>query len=108
MTSTSGLTVTIDGQPVPLDECGWLQRRPCGCIVSAVVAVVHCADDSGWVLATPDQARRHLNRTKRERDKAARAGLTTELITMAHYREHIGAKWECDAHQPTPLPAPSA
>lgn len=92
--TTTGLSVTINGQPTPLDECGWLQRRPCGCIVSAVVAV--CGDD--WVLATADQAHRHLNPTKRDRDRAEKAGLTTELITMRHYREHIGANWECEAH----------
>jgi hypothetical protein len=96
---STGLTVTVNDQPVPLDECGWLQRRPCGCIVAAVVAVVECADDSGWVLATADQAHRHLNPTKRDRAKAERAGLTTELITMAHYREDIGANWECEQHQ---------
>lgn len=99
---TANLTVTVNDQPVPLDECGWLQRRPCGCIVSAVVAVVEAADDSGWVLATADQAHRHLNPTKRDRDKAERAGLTTELITMRHYREDIGARWECERHAPVP------
>lgn len=95
---STNLTVTVDGKPVPLDECGWLQRRPCGCVVSAVVAVVSTVDDSGWVLATADQANRHLNPTKRDRERAARAGLTTELITMTHYRKNIGAKWECAAH----------
>ncbi|PWG13928.1 hypothetical protein DF268_08665 [Streptomyces sp. V2] len=98
-TKTSGLTVTIDGRPTPLDECGWLQRRPCGCIVAAVVAVVETVDDSGWVLAAADQAHWHLNPAKRDRDRAAKAGLTTELITMAHYRDHIRANWECDAHR---------
>lgn len=97
---TTGLTVTIDDQPTPLDECGWIQRRPCGCIVAAVVAVVPAADNTGWVLATADQAHRHLNPGKRDREKAARAGLTTELITMRHYREDIGANWECDTHKP--------
>ena len=94
----SGLTVTVDGQPVPLDECGWLQRRPCGCIVSALVAV-----SGSRVVATAQQAHEYLNRTKRERIAAEREGITvdtTELITMDHYREHIGAKWECDAHKP--------
>jgi hypothetical protein len=101
MTNPTGLTVTIDGQPVPLDDCGWIQRRPCGCIVSAVLAVVDAKDDTGWVLAAADQAHRHLNPTKRERTAAEREGITvatTELITMAHYREHIGANWECSAH----------
>ncbi|MFE9448345.1 hypothetical protein [Streptomyces sp. NPDC006739] len=101
-TKPSGLTVTVDGQPVPLDECGWIQRRPCGCIVSAVVAVVDAKNNSGWVIATAQQAHEHLNRTKRERTAAEREGITvatTELITMDHYREHIGANWEGDAHQ---------
>lgn len=95
------LTVTIDGQSVPLDECGWIERRSCGCIVSAVVAVVETTDESGWVLATADQAHQHFNPKKRDRDEAAREGLTTELITMQHYREHIGANWECETHAKT-------
>lgn len=103
----TGLTVTVNDQPVPLDDCGWIQRRPCGCIVSAVVAVVGTVDDSGWVLATADQAHRHLNPTKRDRDRAAKAGLTTELITMQHYREHIGPNWECAAHARAAAPQPS-
>ena len=101
----TNLTVTINDQPVPLDECGWIERRPCGCIVAAVLAVVEAADDTGWVLATEDQAHQHLNPTKRDRTKAAREGITTELITMAHYRDHIGAKWECEQHSPVPLTA---
>jgi RPA family protein len=95
---STNLTVTVGGESVPLEECGWIQRRPCGCIVSAVVAVVDAVDESGWVLATADQAHQHLNRTKRERERAAKAGLQTELITMTHYREHIGANWECEQH----------
>jgi hypothetical protein len=98
MTNPTGLTVVVDGQPVPLDECGWIQRRPCGCIVSAVVAVV-----GSRVIATAQQAHEHLNRTKRERPAAEREGITvatTELITMQHYREHIGPNWECEQHQP--------
>ncbi|WP_203617803.1 hypothetical protein [Streptomyces bauhiniae] len=90
---TSGLTVTINDQPVPLDECGWFERRPCGCIVSAIVAVV-----GDRVIATPDQALRHWYRTKRERDARVRDGITVELMTMAYYREHVGSRWECHAH----------
>jgi hypothetical protein len=92
----SGLTVTVDGQPVPLDDCGWIERRPCGCIVSAAVAVV--TGNGGRTLATEDQAAKHLRPTKRDRTGAEREGLRLELITMRHYREHIGAKWECDTH----------
>lgn len=91
---TTNLTVIVDGRPVPLDACGWIQRRPCGCIVAAALAVV----DGGRVLATAEQADRELNPGKRERARTAREGITTELITMAHYREHIGSRWLCDQH----------
>lgn len=93
----SGLTVTVNDQQVPLDECGWFERRPCGCIVSAVMAVA-----GNRVLATAEQAHRNLNPTKRDRDRAAREGIKTELMTVAHYREHVGANWECDQHKPDP------
>ncbi|MFG3127423.1 hypothetical protein ACGFZU_06940 [Streptomyces tendae] len=94
---TTNLTV-VDGESVSLDACGWFERRPCGCIVAAVVAVVETLDDSGWVLATADQAHRHMNPTRRDRDRAAKAGLRTELMTMANYRTHVGANWECQQH----------
>ncbi len=102
---TTGLTVTVNDQPVPLEACGWLQRRPCGCIASAVLAVVE--GEGGWVLATAEQAAQHQLPTKRDRDKADREGLRMELITMAHYKANIGAKWECPQHAPakaTPAP----
>ncbi|MFD3535209.1 hypothetical protein [Streptomyces sp. NPDC058664] len=92
---TSNLTVVIDGKSEPLDECGWIEREPCGCIVSAVIAVV-----GERTLATAEQVTQHWHRTKREREQAARAGLTVELITMRHYREDIGARWECEQHTP--------
>ncbi|MEW5658301.1 hypothetical protein [Streptomyces cinereoruber] len=98
----TNLTALVGDRQEPLDECGWLERRPCGCIVSAVVAVV----DGAWTLATPEQAIEHWHTTKRERAQAKRAGLTVELITMRHYREHIGARWECEQHTPaSPPPA---
>lgn len=89
------LMAQIDGKTYPLDECGWLQRKPCGCIVAALVAV----PARGTAYATAEQAHKHLRPNKRSRDKDTREGLTFELITMAHYREHIGAKWECDQHR---------
>ncbi|MFE9127040.1 hypothetical protein ACFYOF_16745 [Streptomyces sp. NPDC007148] len=103
-TKPSGLTVTVDGQSVPLDECGWIQRRPCGCIVSALVAV-----SGSRVVATAQQAHEHLNPGKRERTAAEREGITvdtTELITMRHYRQHIGTNWECGQHTPAQAELP--
>lgn len=96
---TSGLIVRVDGVLVPLDDCGWFERRPCGCLVSGVAAVVEA--ENGWVFATAEQASRHWNRTQWEQEQAAREGITVELMTMAHYREHIGAKWECEEHAET-------
>ncbi|MFF2100915.1 hypothetical protein [Streptomyces sp. NPDC058202] len=90
---TSGLTVTVDGQPVPLDDCGWFELRPCGCIDSAIVAVV-----GDRVIATADQALRHWHSTKRQREARVRDGITVELMTMARYREEIGSQWECEQH----------
>ncbi|WP_121702118.1 hypothetical protein [Streptomyces sp. E5N298] len=94
---STGLTVTVENRQVPLDDCLWLERRPCGCIVAGVAAVV----EGEWTLATADQAHRHLNPTKRERDRAERAGLTTGLVTAEFYRKQIGARWECQQHART-------
>jgi hypothetical protein len=100
------LTVHIDGQHVPLDECGWLQREPCGCITAAMVAVV--SGQGGWTIADPDTAHRHFTKRKDQRARDIKRGVTVELITMQHYRENIAANWECPAHpRPVPAAAPS-
>ena len=91
---SSGLTVTIDGEQVPLDACGWIQREKCGCIITATVAV----PGDGTVYATAEQAAKSMRPKKASRDKDARKGRTWELITMAYYREHIGSTWECADH----------
>jgi hypothetical protein len=88
-----GLLVLIDGKTVPLADCGWLQRRACGCIVAALTAT---SGDEAY--ATAEQARRSLSRDKRTRAREDRDGFYMELITMAYYREHIGSKWECAEH----------
>lgn len=97
------ITVQFDGQAVPLDECGWLQREPCGCITAAVVAVV--TGEGGWTIADPDTAHRHFTKRKTERARDLKRGVTVELITMQHYRENIAANWECPAHPRKPAAA---
>jgi hypothetical protein len=87
------LMVVIDGTPVALAECGWVQREKCGCIVSATVAVAGTR-----VIATAEQAEKDLFPNARSRAKNTREGRTWDLITMAHYRQDIGAKWECSEH----------
>jgi hypothetical protein len=90
---SSGLMVTVAGEQVPLDECGWFQRAKCGCIIAAFVAVV-----GSRVLATAEQAHRHGTPSAHTRAKEEREGCTWELMTMAHYRQHIGRRWECAEH----------
>lgn len=87
-------TITIDRQPVPLDDVIWLERHPCGCVVSGVVAVV--ADE--WTLATADDAARHIHDTDRERQRAAERGLTFEPVTGQRYRTEFAGRWRCDRH----------
>jgi hypothetical protein len=90
---SSGLTVTVNGEQVDLDECGWFQREACGCIIAAVVAVV-----DKRVIATAEQAHKHMTPNARTRAKEDREGCTWELMTMAHYRQNIGRRWECPEH----------
>lgn len=79
---------------VPLEDGIWLERRPCGCVVAAVVAVV----EGEWTLATGDQAHQHLNPTPSDRDRAQRAGLTTVLVSSLQYRQRYRDRWKCDEH----------
>jgi hypothetical protein len=90
------LMVTVKGELVALKECGWLHRKKCGCIVAAATA----EQGPGEVLATADQFHKQMRPRKDSRAKDVRDGMTIELITMAYYREHIGAKWECPEHAP--------
>lgn len=92
----SAPTVEVDGRRVPLDDCIWLQRRPCGCIVAAVVAVV----EAEWTLATAEQANEHLNPTPWDRDRAKRAGLSTVPVSSLQYRERHRDGWHCPQHAP--------
>lgn len=91
----------IGDQSVPLKDCSWIQRRPCGCVVSALMAV-----SGGDAYVTAEQAHKHLEPRKRDRDKDLREGLVLELISMATYRADIGGNWECDQHKP-PLSGPA-
>lgn len=80
-------------QPLDLDDTIWLQQRPCGCVVAAVVAVV---DDR--VLATAEQAHQHLNPTLSDRGRAADAHLSVVPVSGAEYREQFRDRWRCGRH----------
>jgi hypothetical protein len=74
-----------------------VQREKCGCIVSATVAVV-----GPRVIATAEQAEKDLFPNSRSRAKNEREGRAWDLITMAHYRQDIGAKWSAASTPPRP------
>jgi hypothetical protein len=98
MTTEPAPTVAIDGEQVPVDDCIWLERYPCDCIVAAVVARV----PGEWTITTADEALRHFNRTDREYAQATRAGHTASAVTGATYRSEFSARWHCAQHAPAP------
>jgi hypothetical protein len=76
-----------------LDDTIWLQRRPCGCIVAAAVAVF-----GDRVIATTEQAHQHFNPTALDRGRASTARLAVVSVSGAEYREKYQARWRCDEH----------
>lgn len=94
MTTTTPTTVLIDSQPVPLDQCIWLEQYPCGCIASAVIAVV----TSAWTIATAEQAMDHFNPTDRDREHAVRDGRIAVPVTNIRYRDQHASNWRCSQH----------
>ena len=94
--TAGALTVEIDGEQVPIGNCIWLERRPCGCIASFVVALT-----SGRAIATAEQAMQYFNPTDCDRRQAARAGRTAFPVTGATYRADYRTSWCCARHTTT-------
>ncbi|MEV5347142.1 hypothetical protein [Streptomyces achromogenes] len=91
--------------PSDPDDTIWLQQRPCGCVVAAVVAVV----PGEWRLATAEQAHAHFNPTPWDLVRAADAQLTVVPVTGRRYREQHQTRWRCDTHAtPAVLPPSDA
>jgi hypothetical protein len=87
-----------EGAHVVADDTIWLERRPCGCVVAAVVAIVPGA----WTLTTAEDVALHFHDTEGERRRAAAAGLTVEPVTSAQYREQFRDRWHCGRHATRP------
>jgi hypothetical protein len=73
--------VEIDGVTMPLDDCGWMLRRSCGCVTAVMTASwngnVEAADEeSAWLAFYADERPR-----KRKIEQAKRAGYTVALTT---------------------------
>lgn len=94
----------MNDQHLDLNDTIWLQQRPCGCVVAAVVAVV----EGEWTLATAEQAHQHLNPTHHDLRRAADAGLQIVPVTGLQYREKFRNWWCCPEHSAAVRPVPAA
>ncbi|MEU0393868.1 hypothetical protein ABZ208_13995 [Streptomyces sp. NPDC006208] len=90
------LLVELDGQPVELKDAVWVAYRPCGCACS----VMDADWGDGEVFASEDQAWREFYPLKKDRDRAIKQGYRLELVTFAHYRQHIDILATCDECKP--------
>jgi hypothetical protein len=86
------LMAVIDGTPVPLTDCSWVQTMACGCICSVATAAY-----SDVAYATEQQIHEHTTPLKRERDRDIKRGFTWELITFEQYRARYDCPvaWKC-------------
>ena len=87
--------VEIDGQTLPLNDCAWVEYRPCGCPCGVLTAAF-----GDTAFATEEQARTEFTPLKRDRDRAIKRGFTLQLVTFEHYRRHIDILGRCDACKP--------
>lgn len=85
------LMAVIDGKPVPLTDCSWVQTMACGCICSVATAAY---DDTAY--ATEQQIHEHTEPLKRERDRQIKNGFTWELMAFEDYKVRFGLDaWKC-------------
>lgn len=84
----SEIAAQINGQYVPLSQCDWVWREPCGC----PFGVMSAASDypTYHVLAADeDAAWREFYDSAKERNAARKRGVTTELMTHERYRSEV-------------------
>lgn len=93
------ISVQVDGEQVPLDQCDWVLYSPCGCPEG-----VHLAATGQKVYAADeDAAWQSMFDTKRERDRAQRQGCRMELMTHERYRAEVAPMMTARCpHQPEP------
>jgi hypothetical protein len=82
------LKVEIDGEYVPLVDCDWVWRHPCGCPFGVLSAATK------WpayrvLAADEDAAWRQFYDTARERTVARKRGVTAELMTHRRYSVEV-------------------
>lgn len=82
------IAVKIGDEYVPLSECDWVWRHPCGCPFGVMSAA------TTWpaprvLAADEDAAWREFYDTARERTAARKRGVTTELMTHKRYSDEV-------------------
>jgi hypothetical protein len=84
----SSVAVQINGLYVPLTECDWVWRDPCGCPFGVMSAAT--SRPAPHVLAADEEAAwRGFYDTARERNAARKKGVTTELMTHKRYSAEV-------------------
>ena len=95
------LLVELDGQQVPLADCDWVLKHPCGCVVSIQLAVA----PRGHVYAADVTAAWHEfyaweSGRKRDRERlikqAFEAGYRVALMPL---KDAVDAMWKVCLHK---------
>jgi hypothetical protein len=85
------LMAVIDGKPVPLTDCSWVQTMACGCICSVATAAY-----GDVAYATEQQIHEQTTPLKRDRDRDVKRGFTWELLTFEDYKARFSVSaWKC-------------
>lgn len=79
---STGIFLSIDGQPVPIEECDWIQVAPCGCVCAVTVA----ASRGEVYAATPDQAKEQFADSKAMRERDDEDGFTVRVIKHSEFK----------------------
>lgn len=87
MSTQSGISITVDGEPTDLNDVTWLEVAPCGCGSGCTVAFL--PPPYSIVKATADQAADGYYETKAGREQAERRGFTIIPIRRGTLLERI-------------------
>ncbi|WP_343466390.1 hypothetical protein AAI421_14650 [Rhodococcus aetherivorans] len=63
--------VEIEGTPVPIEECTWVQTAPCGCECAWTVARYHPTYDDAWNT---------FSSSKKERERNEKRGFKVKIV----------------------------
>lgn len=76
----------IDGRIVPLEDCDWVLRDPCGCPAGVTVGAF---PRLGYYTVTEEAAWRALFDDTAAMERAQQAGAYLELMTHQRWRDEV-------------------